>query len=244
MSRMMGRTFAAMVAVGLASASLQATTVTHVATPDQVPDEQTPRVVNTAPTGFGSEAWQGPASGKSNWHARYLLDGDVLSILFPDDAATLTIGDIASISYFTYRPDGTPAGRDWWIQIYTRTTGVDDESSWYGHKYTNNYSTHTETDSWTEYSTDNGMTFAGLDFDAFKQTHANELIEMISIQTDSGWNGFDGYVDGLVITLTNGNVGIVDFQGSVVPLPAAAWAGLTLLGGVGGARVWRRRKQA
>ncbi len=31
---------------------------------------------------------------------------------------------------------------------------------------------------------------------------------------------------------------------TVVPLPAAAWAGLTLLGGVGGARVWRRRKLA
>jgi len=38
----------------------------------------------------------------------------------------------------------------------------------------------------------------------------SEKIEMISIQTDSGWNGFDGYIDGLEIQLANGKVGRVN----------------------------------
>ncbi len=41
-------------------------------------------------------------------------------------------------------------------------------------------------------------------------SYGTQEIEMISIQTDSGWNGFDGFIDGLVITLLNGNVGVVD----------------------------------
>lgn len=35
-----------------------------------------------------------------------------------------------------------------------------------------------------------------------------------------------------------------EVMGQVVPLPAAAWAGITLLGGLGGVRVWRRRRIA
>lgn len=52
------------------------------------------------------------------------------------------------------------------------------------------------------------MTFA-----QFVADHGSELVEMISVQTDSLWNGFDGYIDGLVITLVNGNVGRVNFEG-------------------------------
>ena len=64
--------------------------------PGDVPDETQPRVnVCDAPTGFGPDSWQGPATGKTNWHARYIADGNALSDLFPEDAETMTIADLA-----------------------------------------------------------------------------------------------------------------------------------------------------
>lgn len=203
--------------------AVSADTITIQVDPTEVPDEQPPRVNSgDAPAGFGPDSWQGPASGKSNWHARYLADGDALSALFPDDAATLTIADLAEISYYTNRPSGTPAGRDWWIQIYTRPTGVGDNASWHHDRFINDFADHATIDIWTQHSTSSGMTFDsnGLNGPEGEMTlaemiaaHGDELIEMISVQTDSGWNGFDGFMDGLVITLTNGNVGRVNFEG-------------------------------
>lgn len=187
--------------------------------PTEVPDEQLPRInAGDAPAGFEPDSWQGPATGKSNWHARYLADGDALSKLFPTDAANLKISDIVSISYYTNRPTGTPAGRDWWIQIYTRPTGSGDKSSWYHDRFINNYASHVGVDSWEQYSTRDGMTFRSngwggpeLDFATFVATYGTQQVEMISVQTDSGWNGFDGYIDGLEVELVNGKVGRVNF---------------------------------
>ena len=200
--------------------TVSADTITIQIDPTDVPDEQPPRVnVGDSPAGFGPDSWQGPATGKSNWHARYLADGDALSALFPDDAATLTIADLAEISYFTNRPSGTLAGRDWWVQIYTRPTGMGDAASWHHDRFINNYDDHTAIDTWMQYSTSSGMTFNSNGLGGPEQTlaqmitdHGGELIEMISVQTDSGWNGFDGFIDGLVIRLTNGNVGRVNFE--------------------------------
>ncbi|MBP1779485.1 MAG: hypothetical protein H6Q86_5496, partial [candidate division NC10 bacterium] len=185
-----------------APAALAATTTTIEVAPCEVPDEQPPRINSgDFPAGFGPDSWQGPATGKSNWHAAYIADGDKLSALFPDDAATFKISDLASISYFTKRPVGTPAGRDWWVMIYTRPTGSGD-CSWYKNRFINNYNDHTNEGSWTQYSTDGGaMTFnknaCGV---GGEQTltelitnHGTELIGAISIQTDSSWPGFDGY---------------------------------------------------
>ncbi|MBW2270716.1 MAG: PEP-CTERM sorting domain-containing protein [Deltaproteobacteria bacterium] len=64
--------------------------------------------------------------------------------------------------------------------------------------------------------------------------HGTELVEMISIQTASNWDGFDGYIDGLEITLTNGDVGKVN----LVPEPTTA---LLLAGGLAGLAMRRRR---
>lgn len=229
----------------MANASTMSTTIIVDALPSTVPDEELPRInYGDAPIiELGPDSWQGPATGKSNWHARYLADGDFLSTLFPMEAATMTINDIASINYFTNRPTGTPAGRDWWIQIYTRPDGVDDERSWYGYKVTNNYNDHTDIGNWVEYSTDSGMTFSGNalvgenTLSEMQTAIGSELVEMISVQTDSGWDGFDGYLDGLRIELTSGSIGVVNFQG--VPEPASI--ALVGLAAAGGLAFYRRR---
>jgi hypothetical protein len=203
---------------GVPVAAHGATTTTIQVAPCEVPDETPPRInPGDAPTGYGPDSWQGPASGKSNWHARYLYDGDKLTTLFPAKAATLTIADLAAISYFTKRPAGTPATRDWWVQIYTRPTGSGDKALWYHDRYINNYGAHTETDAWTQYSTASGMTFQSngwggpvMSLAQLITAHGTELIDMISVQTNSAWPGFNGYVDGLEITLTNGDVGRVN----------------------------------
>lgn len=224
-------------------ASVMAGTVTLDVNPSMIPDETAPRVnAGDAPTGYGPDSWQGPATGKTNWHARYIDDGDYLSVLFPSDAATMTVADLAEISYVTKRPTGTPAGRDWWIQIYTRPTGSGDKAAWYHDRYINNYNAHTNIGDWTEYSTDSGaMTFHSNGLGVVGESTLAQLIAavgseevmMISIQTDSGWNGFDGYIDGLEITLNNGNVGKVN----LVPEPAS----LALMG-LGGLVTLKRRR--
>ncbi len=234
--QMSGAALAGVLLFGAGSASAISvaapSVITHVALPGQVPDEQPPRVnIGDAPTGWGPDSWQGPTTGKSNWHARYNADGDYLSTIFPADAASLTISNLASISYFTKTGTAIPTGQDWWIQIYTRPDGVNDARSWYGYKFTNNYNNHAHTGTWQQWSTDTGMTFnldgsaTELSMNDLASNYGNELVEMISVQTDSGWNGFDGYVDGLQITLTNGNVGRVNFEGSQrsVPEPSVLW---------------------
>ncbi len=242
----------------LISQSAIAVTITHQATPGQVPDAQQPKLnYGDAPTGYGPDSWENTdfqnSSGnddKVNWHARYQADGNYLSVLFPDDAAAMTINDLKSISYFTKRPSGTTAGHDWWIQIYTRPKSGN--SSWFQERFINNYNDHTNIGDWTEYSTDSDMTFnhngtkvgtsdnnGEMTLAQLKTNYGDELIEMISVQTDSGWGdtgAFSGYMDGLEIELMNGNIGKVDF---VIPEPTTA----AVLGLAGLGLIARRRRR-
>lgn len=60
--------------------------------------------------------------------------------------------------------------------------------------------------------------------------YRNETVSLFSLQTGSAWSPtFNGYVDGLTVTLTNGEVGTVDFAAAAVavPVPASALVGLT-----------------
>lgn len=232
--------------VFLCCESSEATSVTIIATPDQVPDENLPAIhVGDAPAGFGADSWQNTQTGgKVNWHARYLLDGDYLSALFANQTATLTINDISSISYWTKRPDGTVAKQDWAVFIYTRPF-VGGDSSWYGNRFVNNYNEHTNIGDWTQYSTDSDMTFrknsgtqTGLmSFSDLQTNYGTQLIEMISVQTMSNYASFNGYMDGLTITLADGSVGRVNFE--AVPEPAS----MVMLGMLGaGMAATRLRK--
>ena len=71
-----------------------------------------------------------------------------------------------------------------------------------------------------------------MDWATMEATYGNELVEMISVQTNSG-PGTAGYMDALVITLDNGDVGEVNF----VPEPAS----LGLIG-LGGLAMLKRRR--
>jgi len=231
----------AVFAIAILATAVFAADTTHVADPTQIPDETAPRInVGDFPTGYDVDSWQGPATGKTNWHARYVADGDYLSAIFPTEAATLTVNDIARISYYTNRPGGTPAGRDWWIQIYTRPTGTGDCSGWYKHRLISNYNDHTDTSgTWVQYATDDAspMTWnenscmggGEMTLDDMKTALDGELIEMFSVQTDSGWGGFDGYIDGLEIELVNGSIGRVNFE-NVPALPTVSPTMLVVLG--------------
>jgi hypothetical protein len=225
---------------GVAGAS---SIVTINVAPSSVPDEVQPRINSgDAPTGFGSDSWQNTtkitSTSKVNWHARYLSDGDYLSVLFPTQAATLKINDITSISYWTKRPDGTLASEDWAVYIYTRPDGINDKKTWYGYNFINNYNAHTNIGDWTQYSTGSGMTFrdqagnagnfSGKDLAYLKTNYGTELVEMISVQTMSNYTNFNGYMDGLTITLTDGSIGTVNFE--AVPEPATM--ALLTLGGL------------
>ncbi len=237
---------AAFAAVGVLAVSgiAQAATTTIYMGPSSVPDEQLPRIANDAPAGWGADSWQGPATGKSNWHARYQADGDYLSALFGAQTAGLKVGDLASISYNTFRQTGTPAGRDWWVTIYTRPTGSGDGNpAFYHQKFNSDYGGHTVTGSWVEYSTDSGMTFGGMTLAALQASTGNSLIEAISVHTNSAWGGYDGYLDGLTITLKNGDVGRVDF-GSTTAIPEPAFFQMGAFIGMSGLGLLRLRKRS
>jgi len=238
---------------GVAQASTSVTIRVSIA-PSDVPDEDQPRInVGDAPGDYGPDSWQNTAKvladDKVNWHARYLGNGDWLSTLFPDgQAASMKISDLASISYYTKRPSDTDAGEDWAIKIYTRPTGSGDESGWYHDRFTNNYSDHTATGSWTQYSTSSGMTFsndtggAQLTLAELITTYGTELIEMISVQTWSNYEDFNGSMDGLEIGLTSGSIGQVDFV-APVPEPLTMVSAFLMIGGLG-AYIRRRTRRA
>jgi hypothetical protein len=62
--------------------------------------------------------------------------------------------------------------------------------------------------------------------------YGSDTISLFSLQTGSAWsNGFTGLVDGVTITLKNGDVGRINLE--AVPAPASVVGGLALLGGLG-----------
>jgi hypothetical protein len=68
------------------------------------------------------------------------------------------------------------------------------------------------------YSTLSNLAAGPVDWDGDMTTdhdYSGEVVRMITIQTDSGWDGFDGLIDGITIELTDGSVGEVDLGGPV-----------------------------
>ncbi len=212
-------------------------------------DESAPRVVQgDAPAGWGASCWQGPATGKSNYHVWFEDVANGYAVTLEDLFGAghgLKVSDIESISFFTKKGAAVPANRDWWITIYTQfENDGDDSGSWYdsrlhaipdvGPGYTQSF----VYDEWNLWTTGDGGTatnqlvfydnprgFGGyyatladlgagpVDWDgdnSVDHDYSEELLLSVTLQTDSGWNGFDGYIDGLVVTLTDGRIGAVN----------------------------------
>lgn len=245
-SQSVKRVILALAAMAAGATLAAAGTITLDVDPTMIPDETAPRVEAGNPTGFASDSWKAPATGKSNFHLRYLLDDNYLTYLFPADAATMTVNDLDEVSYFT---KGNPAGKDWWIQIYTRPTGSGDCRSWYHERWTSNYTSHSAQANWTNYTTADGSILfsrdavgmsgpygcpgngtAPMTLAAMQAMSGTQLIEMISVHTDSGWSladpARDSQLDGLVVRHVNGNVGRVNFGNTFLPASSGWTLGL------------------
>ena len=87
----------------------------------------------------------------------------------------------------------------------------------------------------------NWASIAGYGGAAPTVNYSSEVIGAFSLQTGTAWaSGFTGLLDGLTVTLKNGDVGTVNFE--AVPLPSSALMGLGLLGGLAVIGVRRRRR--
>ena len=90
---------------------------------------------------------------------------------------------------------------------------------------------------WNSFGPSYGV--AGQTYGPTSIDYSNELIKYFSFQTGSAWSsGFNGYLDGFRVTLTNGDIGVVNFD--AIPEPSTV-----VLIGVGLAalvQVKRRRR--
>jgi len=212
-------------------------------------DEEPVRgVVGDSPTGWGGQCWQGPPTGKTNF---YLTTADIQAA-FGDP--NLELGDIAKISFHTKRDSADASDKLFFLNLYTVPTGSDDSASWYKSRLLMDPDFGHGTDSrefdiWQLWSSDDGesatnqLKIADTGRNGFNEAllgdvgtwiingrdYTSELFGLLAIGTNSGDNGNNTYVDGLTITLVNGDTGEFDMQ-VLVPLPSAAGMSLAGLG--------------
>lgn len=201
--------------------------------------------------GFATGSWQANAT-TAGAKSEYYVDAQTL---FGRD---VTIGELASISYFT-KNNTTHTGSnlgDWYIAIYTKQGGspLATHGSWYGNVIeaepyfaANLIETAGTWTQWNTGASENTLRFFdatnGLYYGSYtdgflssvtgNSNYANQQVLAFSIQTGTAWaNGFTGLVDGLSIGLTSGDVGQVNMT------PEPATMGLLGLG----ALLLRRKK--
>jgi hypothetical protein len=206
----------------------------------------------TSAPGFGTGSWQAPGAGAKQ--EAYVPVGALFS-------GSVTIDDIASISYWTNKGTTAADVDWTFLIYTAKTGSGDTGSFYHSRLNSEPYFTNTPSvtaNTWHEWSTNdpsNPMTFYDQarsgnfgtyadptlgDLQAGSVTWANnaqydygsDTVSLFSLQTGSAWsNGFTGLVDGVTITLKNGDVGRINLE--AVPAPASVVGGLALLGGLG-----------
>jgi len=177
--------------------------------------------------------------------------------------SSLTIGDIASITYST-RKSADAGSPDWFIQIYTDPYAGSPGSEWYGNRIQAEPYLASNIDApageWNEWTTGSGVNSLNWgdssqnDFgpniggwDTLKSssvlggsgTYGEAGVQFFTFGTGSGWaNGFDGEIGPITVTFNDGTGTIIEFAAST-PVPGPAG----LAGLVGLAVVGRRRRR-
>ncbi len=181
------------------------------------PASQTIKGVSTQKvTGNGS--WQAiPAATAGSLKVELIVspsDPQYSSIL-----SGIKVGDLASISYSTKRTN-LGLNYDFYPVVYTvNPTGQVGtcDKSWYCHRLNGNYKFVNDTN-WNQKVF--GFTTSA-DFFEFQSPHdgpinpatyADQNVLDIRFDVDSGAVGFDGYLDDIKITLTNGNSLTIDLE--------------------------------
>ncbi len=211
-----------------------AATITVTALPAQVPDEAEAIGSETEyATGWATGCWQANGTAKTNYYV-------TPQQLFGRD--NVTISELASISYWTKKDSlHTVDASDWYLIIYTKPYTGSPGSSWYGNRINSEpYFSESLNDlasTWNQWvadaDQDNRLRFFdsssgyyGSYTDPFLSDltsnvdYKDQEIMFFVINTASGWAaGFDGYVDGLSIELTGGDIGNVNFEA----VPVEVW---------------------
>jgi len=230
----------AVVALGLLSAQTWANTLTLVPTDVvHIPDESPPRgIAGDAPNvTFGTGSWANVANSPGAKKVNAYVTPEELF------GHAVAINDIASITYFTKAP---AANENWYINIYTKQTGVGDDGGFYKHRFFNtDYTSYAEDGAWHNntlgsITRSSGSGGVSASIAAWQASYGTEFIRFFSPQTNSALNGNDAQIDGLQVTLTNTEVGSVNFEAAIVPLPPTVWMGMTLLAGVVGVQLYKR----
>jgi len=208
-----------------------------------------------------------PGWGTGSWQANGVNYSDLYMtpmILFGRD---VTIGELASISYYTKKDSlHSVDASDWFFKMYTAPYAGSPGAGWYGNRinaepyFSENL--NAPTDQWNQWGTDDGANnrlrffdsstgYFGSYTDGFLSdltsdpVYMNQTIMYMNVATGSAWAaGFEGQIDGLQIVLTDGSIAAVDFEAAAVPEPASLviWSLLGL--GCAGIAVARRRRHA
>ena len=209
------------------------------------PDSVKPKGSNqTGPTGFGDSCFwadvQGSAAGGGvDYTAIRLSPRDIFGV------SDVTISDLSAISYYTK----WISDLDWQLKIYTEG----DDSHWYGYRF--NFTRPTPADNnWHNYVTDTDLTVSDVydkyapgyvsvpgtgllsDLDTSYGSEKILFIDIISSYMTASLPG-DSYLDGVSITLDNGDIATMNL---VIPEPATII--MILGGGIAGLAGIVRRK--
>jgi hypothetical protein len=215
---------------------------------------------STAEAKIGSGSWQ--ANGVSS--SEIILTPAMLGL------SAFTIDDIKSLSWSV----NSSHSADWYVSIYTDPyvggfkTWYGQRLTFEG-LYANNpnftpgwitFSTDTGTNQVTGNDSNHSGNFGTAGQPTLKDyqdgpingiDYGSQYVNHIRISTATGWaSGYTGFLDNFNLEL-NGTLGsaTVDFEApaaaaTAVPVPAAAYAGMSMLGAMGFGKWLRKRKQA